>query len=372
MISAVESHFKLAEGTVTVREPSTTSAVAAGARCAVTHEGEVVCTCMLQAALGLNDFCPVLFRSHDHGITWQEQGPLWPHLQKQYSIFGSVSSSPQRDLFFFGTRTHIDLPGETFWSNATQGIKENELIWARSLDSGRTWTEPMPIPMPFPAAAEAPGAMCLARDGTWHVCYAPYNTFDPAVHVPRNQVVLLSSSDQGCTWRSTAMMRFGDELATAAEAWVVELAAGQLLGTCWNLNQRDGSDYPNPYALSSDGGQTWSPTRSTGILGQSTALTPLPDGSALFLYNQRRHGETGVWVAHVRPNEHDFGVESNELLWQAPSQPSNVTHSEWTQFNFGEPSATLLPDGTVLVVFWCIEESIGSIRYLKLPAAFAR
>jgi hypothetical protein len=225
--------------------------------------------------------------------------------------------------------------------------------------------------MPTPGAAEAPGAMCVARDGTWHVCYAPYNTFDPAVVVPRNQVVLLSSPDQGHTWRHTAMLRFQDELATAAEAWVVELADGRLLGKCWNLNMRDGSDFPNAYALSNDGGQTWSPTQSTGILGQSTALTPLPDGSVLFIYNQRRHGKIGVWLARVRPTERDFGVLSNDIVWEAPPQSASAGHADWVQFAFGEPSATLLSDGTILVAFWCTENDIGGIRNVKLkPTSF--
>ena len=113
---------------------------------------------------------------------------------------------------------------------------------------------------------------------------------------------MLSSSDQGRSWRSSAMMRFPDALATAAEAWVVELADGRLLGTCWNLNQRDGSDYPNAFCLSPDRGLSWSATHSTGIMGQTTALAAFPDGSVLFIYNQRKHGQLGVWLARRGPS----------------------------------------------------------------------
>jgi hypothetical protein len=321
---------------------------------------------MGQASICLNDFCPILARSADGGVTWCEQGPLWPHLRERFSIFGSVSAAPSGELFFYGMRTPIDVAGEVAWSDATQGLKANNLVWARSTDHGHTWTEPTVIPMPFAGSAEAPGPLCVTRDGTWHVCYAPYNTFDPALVVPRNQVVLLSSSDEGKSWRHTSMMRFADELSTAAEAWVVELADGRLLGTCWNMNQRDGSDFPNAYALSHDGGNTWSPTRSTEIMGQASALAAMPGGSALFVYNQRKHGEVGVWLAHVRPTDDAFNVQSNEIVWQAAAVPASNGHGEWTQFTFGEPSVTLLDDESILISFWTLEQGVGAIRYVKL------
>ena len=358
----------LAEGFVSRREAGTPTAVAAGPRCAVTRQGDVLCSFIVQAATGLNDFKPMLARSTDGGVTWQEQGLIWPHLIERYSIFGSISRARDGELFFFGSRTRIDKPGEPFWSDATQGLKQNELIWAHSADDGHSWSDPALIPMPIPGSAEAPGAMCVGRGGAWHACYSPYNTFDAHLAVDRNQVVYLRSRDRGRTWRHGSMMRFASPFATGAEAWVVELADGRLLGVCWNLNQEDGSDFPNACALSDDGGETWRPTRSTGILGQSTALAALPDGRALFIYNQRKHGEVGVWMATVRPTEQDFGIESNEIVWRAAKptvSDSSAAHSNWTDFAFGEPSVTLLPDGHLLVALWCIQPDGRGIRYVK-------
>jgi hypothetical protein len=322
---------------------------------------------MVQEALGRNDFKPMLARSADGGITWQEQGFVWPGLTASQSIFGSIGRATAGELLFFGTRTPIDRPGEPNWCEATQGLKRNELVWARSEDGGESWSGPRPVPMPFPGAAEQTSPLCVAGDGVWHACYSPYNTFDPGVKPERNQVVLMTSRDRGRTWRHTAMMRWDAPLSTAAEAWVVELADGRLLGTCWNLNQKDGADFPNAYGVSADGGRTWSPTRSTGIRGQSTALCPLPDGRALFVYNQRKHGEPGVWLAAVRPTPEDFGIEWNHALWRAPQPaPGAQGHSEWTGFAFGEPSVTVLPDGALLAVLWCRGVEGCGIRYLKL------
>ncbi|MBI4024800.1 MAG: exo-alpha-sialidase [Verrucomicrobia bacterium] len=360
---------KLSEGFVSQRQPNTPTAVAAGSRCALAPGGEIVCTYMVQSKLGINDFKPMLSRSADGGKTWRDQGLIWPRLAEQWAIFGSISRSPSGDLFFFGARTVINQPGETFWSDATQGMKQNELFWAKSTDGGVTWTDPVEIPMPIPGSAEAPGAMCITRSGRWIGCYAPYNTFDPKVTVDRNQIVAVRSDDRGKTWKHNPMIRFPDLHSTGAEAWLIQLSDGRLLGTTWHLNQKDHSDHPNAFAISSDEGTTWTPMRSTGIMGQSTALAALPDGKALFLYNQRKHAKPGIWLAVVKPTETDFGVEANEIVWQAETRTQSGTtgeHSQWQDFSFGEPSVTILPDRTLLVTLWCVQPSGQGIRYAKL------
>ena len=116
---------RLSEGFVTRREPGTATALAAGSRCALTDEGDLVCTYMVQSKLGINDFVATLSRSADLGSTWTEQGPIWPHLEDRSSDAVSLSRAAAGDLFLYGIEMPIDWPGETFWNEATQGIKQN-------------------------------------------------------------------------------------------------------------------------------------------------------------------------------------------------------------------------------------------------------
>lgn len=343
--------------------------VAVGSRCTITTTGEIVCSYAALSSLGSNNYVPMLSRSNDGGRTWSKPAPVWPRLRDRYSIMCSISRSPDGELFLFGMRTPIDSPGESVWSQQTLGMKQNELIWARSSDQGRTWSGPHARPVPLPGAAEAAAPMCITRSGRWLAPYSPSPTLDPNLKVDRSHVVLMISDDEGNTWRHTSMMRFMTENPAAGEAWVVELADGRLLGTCWQVNLGQGDDYPNPYALSFDNGETWRPTRYSTIMGQSTALEALPDGWALFIYNQRIHDDPGVWLAVINPRDTSFGIKANQIIWRAqtPTQSdSSGRHEQWTDFAFGEPSITLLPDQTLLATLWCIQPSGRGIRFVKL------
>ena len=216
----------------------------------------------------------------------------------------------------------------------------------------------------------------MAQSGRWIGVYAPYNTFDPSVVVDRNQIVAVLSDDRGRTWRHTSMLRFADGNAGGAEAWVVELADGRLVGTSWNMSLTTGVDEPIPFAISHDGGTTWSRTRSTGIAGQATSLAPLPDGGVLLAYNQRAEPDPGVWLAVARPHDRDFRVERIGPAWVAErathSSGGHAGHDAWTDFAFGEPAVTVLPGGDVLVTLWCDQPSGRGIRFVRLAAASVR
>ena len=113
-----------------------------------------------------------------------------------------------RPLFLYGISIPIDEPGESFWSDATQGIKQNELVWARSTNEGRTWTDPQSIPRELPGSVEAPGPLCVTAAGRWIGCYAPYPTFAPIPELDRQQIVAVASGDQCASWSCQSALRF--------------------------------------------------------------------------------------------------------------------------------------------------------------------
>lgn len=360
----------LAEGWVAGGEsPPQSDGVAIGPRIARLPDGTLLCSYMRQSAVGVNDFVPHVAHSPDGGVTWNSPGPVWPNLVSRWSLFVSVSCDPHGRAFLYGSRTPIDQPGESLWSDATQGLKQNEPIWALSSDKGAHWSDPFPIGCPTVGSVEAAGPICITRGGRWLAVYAPYNSFDPKLVVARNQVVVQRSDDEGASWQHSAMLRFPREDAGGAESWVAELSDGRLVGTAWNVDLTGKTQYPNAFAISHDAGVTWSLTRSTGVMGQSTALCPLDNGRALFVYNQRQHGEPGVWIAVARPTETDFGIEHQQIAWKAGAATrtaSSGDHDNWTDFAFGEPSVTVLPNGELLLVLWCLQPEAAGIRFVHL------
>lgn len=359
----------ITEGFVHDIATSNRQQIAEGPRCVYTDNKELICSFFAQKAHGINDFEVMMVRSKDKGLHWTGCRSIWPDLIGRFSISCSISRGKSGELFLYGTRTPINRPGEPNWCAATQGLKQNELVYARSNDDGRTWSELKVIPMPIAGAAEAPGTLCVTSKNRWIAPYAPYNTFDPNIVVERNQVIAVYSDDCGKSWQHASMMKF-DECATGAEAWIVELSDSRLIGTCWHMNQQDGSDFPNAYAISHNGGCSWTKTQSTGIMGQASALAALDDGRALFVYNQRKAGTIGVWIATARPDDASFNIDENVILWEAETRTrSGMTsggHSEWRDFSFGEPSVVPIEEDMIFVVFWCIQPSGSGIRYILL------
>lgn len=342
-------------------------------RVAQIGETELVCGYVSRSAAGIVDYTVEQARSTDGGRTWERSGPIWPDLVGRTSMSMALSRGRDGSLFLYGTLTPVDDPSRSWWDGERQALLDNDLVWARSRDGGRRWTRPTTIPMPIPGSAEAPGPLTLTAKGRWIGAYAPYNTFDPSVVVDRSQIVAVLSDDEGRTWGHASMLRFSDPHAGGAESWVVELSDGRLVGTAWSMSLTTGKDAPIPFAISYDTGSTWTATRSTGVIGQATALAPLPGGRLLLAYAQRALADPGIWLAVARPTDDDFGVRQLAPAWVAErptlSGGEESEHDEWTDFAFGEPSVTVLWGGDVLITWYVDQPSGRGIRYVRLAGA---
>jgi len=152
------------------------------------------------------------------------------------------------------------------------------------------------------------------------------------------------------------------------ESKILELPDGRLLAAAWAYDEAAAIDDPNQYTLSADGGQTWLPTRSTGLLGQTLTPFLLPDGRILCV--SRRMDEPGLWANVSRLEGDEWINESCKPLWGASTADltetsGNMVHN-FHVLRFGAPCITGLADGTILVSFWCYEECVGLVRWFKL------
>ncbi len=372
MISPDVFQFEpISDGFIHRCSPGANKPVAMCSRCVALDRDNLVASFMVHTDLMVNDFAPVLCRSQDGGQSWSDPERIWPHLESSFSISGSISQSSldSKHLFYYGSRCPIDTPGEASFDPTRDAIKDNQLIWAESTDGGNHWTDPMVIERPIPGSSEAPGPICCLANGDLIGCYVPYNTFDPDVQVQRNQVMAMIRRHGDQSWTHARALDFKTPSDSGAESWVVQLTNRLVFAASWHFSYDQGVDRPNACAVSEDGGETWGPTCSTGIMGQSLALLPQAEGRVLMAYNQRNHERPGIGLALAQPSADGFGLLADTMIWRAERNTradvvGNQSMSDFANFAFGEPSLTALTDGSVLLTFWSLQPQAEGIRYL--------
>jgi len=337
--------------------------VACGPRTVLLKNGEILCTYMTQTTIGANDLQPMASYSHD-GESWTEDEPLWPNFRGNKSPFISARSMPDGKIAVAGMCFDIAGPGESFWSDEAMGMKENKLLWCISED-GRTFPEPKFLELPYYGSAEQPGGMLVRRSGEMIMIYAPYPTIEKRGEVITHQIVMLRSIDGGATF-SPEILGHAPEGSSFAESWIVEMGNGTLVAGSWLL---DNQKCPDVYFISTDGGNSFRGPEPMGFYGQTTSLTPYGNDKLLVPYNQRKAGTIGVWLALAEPDETGFHLLANQPVWEAAQATRNNSSgdfTEWTDYSFGEPHVTVMPDGTLLLVFWCDQPDGKGIRYVRL------
>jgi hypothetical protein len=338
--------------------------VCGGPRVALLPDGNLACTYAVSSYVGANDFVLHIAYSKDSGTTWTEGKPIWPEFIGKKSIFASIRTTADGRVSLAGKWFAIDKPGESFWSDEAGGMKENQLIFSISKD-GYSFPTPIAIDLPYYASAEQPGGMQVDADGTMTMIYAPYPTIEKKAPVNTNQMVMMRSADGGKSFTPSTFGPFEGN-GTYAESWLVRLTDGRLLASSWLISDQLNTDV---YFLSEDNGKTFKGPLEMDFKGQTTSLTPYLDNTVLIPYNQRKTGTIGVWLSIAKPDATGFHMIANEPVWQAEIATRNNTSgdfSEWTDYSFGEPNVTILPDGTFLLVLWYQQMGGTGIRYIHL------
>jgi len=353
--------LKIAEGDVyATREENR---VMVGSRTAVLPDGRIACTFNIQTKIGSNDFAPMICYS-ENGESWSEPKYLWPEFIGKKSVYGSIRKTLDGRVCFAGVCTPITEEGQSYWSDEIGGMLENNLIYAISND-GYDFPSFTEVPLPYYGSAENPGGMLIDKDGTMYILYSPYRAIEGKRDTDVCRMILLKSTDGGKTFTSTPVGK-ADAPCQYGEAWIVRLSDTAHMISTWQTARKEGSDQ---YLLSFDDAKTWCEPRLSPFDGQSTALEALGDGRAFIIYNQRGKNPIGVWLALVRPDGEGLNLIADECIWEASQNTYHGTSgefSEWTDFAFGEPHVSLLPDKTALACLWYDQSGKKGIRFVKL------
>ena len=304
-------------------------------------------------------------RSNDGGRTWSEPRRLVPG-HTEITDFIRLSRLSDGTVLGVGQRKQPDLETQS-WNPKTYGCRPGEWFTIRSADNGETWSEPQVFE---PAVTGQP----------WEHCHAALETADGRLLLPAGLVR---------TWEGKA------PTASKRSPWS-PATGGDLARQRRPVQRSGGGDFP----------PRGEPDRAAGPRPAGGRLAVQPGG--------RAHGDEGA----VRPGPRRQGVQRARVdgdtgrdhqARRPRRQPRNVVHAQdrparavglrvadrrdrWVNeaeapvwqgadsrmfgdgraaeelagLQFGFPNPHLLEDGDVLVAFWCLEDCIHNIRWVRL------
>lgn len=331
--------------------------------------GELVCTFDIGQGAESLDYHTVLARSTDGGKTWRQQGPLITTpagRQSTHSIRTSLLSDGR--MVGFGALMYRDDPEEGVLNRANLGYVPCDLIMVESRDAGRNWSSPRIVEPPFFSPAwEVCHPVREMRNGELFLPISTWHGWDGSLPCGKQSGIFIST-DRGETW--TVWGRTFDGRKNGYIHWeqgTVQLADGRILSTAWLYDPESGKNQPSAYTISADNGRTFSAPQPTGYLGQTCKLHHF--GNNLVIAAYRRSDQPGLWGNVVRIEGDRWVNLSTQPLWQgAASGMAGVGNrsDELSGLKFGFPQMAALPDGDVILVFWCQEDAITNIRWIRL------
>jgi len=311
-----------------------------------------------------------LARSCDNGETWELEQKLYEGSEEYPSSEGVrislVDKGEVAAYLLSANRTRKDA-GLTNPDNL--GFVETEFLLTRSADGGHTWERPANFDPPLIGPAfEICCPIKVLRDGRWILPTQTWMGWDG--YCPNGfKMVAFVSEDRGKTWPGYMDVMSDDKNEIIYwESKIVEFGDERLLAAAWAYDRIRKYDLENCYAVSSDKGKTFSRPMSTGLKGQTMTPMLIKNDKILTIY--RRIDKPGLW-ANISSLEKDKWINEFEKPLWGSDQGGLVSHGDnmarnFHALKFGAPSVIELKDSSIFIAFWCVEDCVYNIRWIKL------
>lgn len=318
------------------------------------------------------DYRTYVARSDDGGATWSAPTRLIPEDTLRPSTHTArLAKVSTGEVVAMGVRMWRDNPRVGLTNRENIGYVPSDVILVRSRDDGKTWSRPETTAPPIIGPCwETCHAVVELRDGRWLWPTSTWRGWNGEQPNGMAKCVAWVSPDQGRTWPTA--LTLSDRCAEGVFSWensLVQLQDGRLLSITWQFNEKSGQSEPNRYSISNDG-VTFTAPRPNGLQGETAKMLALPGGRVLTLY--RRKDKPGLW-ANVHRMEGDAWVNlAEELVWAGPASGmvgQRAKADELSALRFGFPTLRPHPSGDALACFWCMEDNIQNIRWVRIKIA---
>ena len=337
----------------------------------VLANGDLLCGFDVGSAFESDDVRNHHSVSKDGGMTWGTP-ELTPAPESVAPFFSSCrfKSAPYGELVGAGALWDRSRSEEGLANPETGGFVDTTLFIVRGDRAAHTWQAPSTVDPPLRGPFEICSPLFFAANGEWLWPMSVLKNWEG--HVEHGmRAIVLRSDNKGATWKEWSPVM--DESSQGLVFWEIKLSQmsdGRIAALCWTHDTNAGCDLPVHYAISSDNGRSFSPPRSTGLLGQTCTPLALSNGKIICFY--RRSDHQGLWAQVAVLDGEVWRNEEEMLLWSGASHsPGNLTAPKFATdtmsgLRFGLPTAVCLPDQSVLAAFWCVEDAVANIRYFKI------
>lgn len=315
--------------------------------------------------------------SDDNGKTWSVPVSVLNPDESKFKVSTTMRTSRLPDGSLMGWVTIFDRPDEELGlaNPKTDGFVNTTFFTVRSTDGGKTWSKPAPVNMPNPwKTFETCAPVIAVNEKRWVVPTSPLTTFDGAKPtLPPG--LLFASDDAGKTWQEPVVVfDHTPEEYTALEEKITQLSDGRWLAVCWTIDPRTGGPIANRYAIGDAEARQFSKAQTTGINGETNTVIALENNHVLSVY-RRFDDKPGLWAQLARVDGDKWVAIADQQLWTGMIYDPSVTSKATANFmqmkdlRFGYPSLTRTPEGDVMIAFWCVEQCVFNIRWIRVKIA---
>lgn len=334
--------------------------------------GELLAAMDIGSAFEAVDVRSYVCRSSDGGKTWSRPALMFEPQAPGHPISTTCRIARMPDGQIVGAaclfdRTHAD---EGLSNPATEGFVRTQMAVVRSRDGGRTWTPPEPITAALDwHHFETCSPIIAAREGRWLLPSSIWLDWEGKCPPGAHRAIAFVSDDGGRTWpKVTSVMDGSRDRITGWEQKLITLSDGRLMAVCWCFDYKSRQNIPNRYAFSADNGDTFGPPLDSPLHGETCTPVALPDNRILCVY--RRVDKRGLWAHLARIEGDAWRPLVDAPLWGANVESHDTTGDsivgQMSTLRFGCPNVQRLADGDILAVFWCVEDCVSNIRWLRL------
>lgn len=290
-------------------------------------------------------------------------------------------------------------PTQPSWSAEPMTEEWGDWTWAyrlrnwigtfvlKSHDSGQTWSPPIPVNvLPLKHAGTRLGCW-LQPDGSLLMgVYGRIRGYNEDGEGETTRSALIRSDDGGDNWEYYSTLAYDSaSILDFEEPALLRLKDGRLICFLRTHTQPSGDARNLAMVVSDDGGFSWTPPKWTNIWGYPPELIPLLDGRYLMIYGYRRppYGVRGV----ISEDGLTWDVKNEFVIRQggvpgesSEEQPGSTMIDpvsgrmgrgmiDWKNpglfQHIGYPSATQLPDGTIVCVYHEWSDDARPLQYVR-------